>query len=201
MSSFIVNVTENVINVTVEASETSVITVIQQGPPGTPGVGSGGAGIPPGGTLRQVLKKYSSNDFDTFWEDIPVSTGSPNRTAIFNQTGELSALDFQVISHLNMPIQGISVEPNNQSGNWPFVKSVLNLEPSIDSPDESWTMFQNFINFDANSSNFGIGSNSNAFYFDSNNFWEKGGNGDIGTLDFISNYFEVGNVVDPVNFR
>lgn len=38
-----------------------------QGPPGPPGVGTGGAGIPPGGTTGQVLAKTSSTDYAVGW--------------------------------------------------------------------------------------------------------------------------------------
>lgn len=45
------------------------------GPQGTPGVGSGGAGIPAGGTTGQLLSKKSATDYDTQWA--AAAGGSP----------------------------------------------------------------------------------------------------------------------------
>lgn len=47
--------------------EVSIINAGPQGPAGVPGVGSGGMGIPNGGSINQILTKNSSTNQDVSW--------------------------------------------------------------------------------------------------------------------------------------
>lgn len=90
-------------------------------------------------------------------------------------------------------------QPNNQTGQ-SLHNYVLNLDPLQNSPDEKWTLVNNSINFDINNSGFNQGSNGNGCTVQNNNIANvnTGNNGD---MNFINNYFNLGNGTDAVSAR
>lgn len=74
------------------ATGLGVLVPVPSGPPGRQGPkGDTGAGVPPGGSTGQYLRKASSTDYDGEWSDLP----APPVTSVNGKTGavELDAED------------------------------------------------------------------------------------------------------------
>lgn len=76
----------------------------------------------------------------------------------------------------------------------------LNLDPLQNSPDEKWTLHSNFLNFDVNNSGFNQGTNGNGCTLISNSIANVN-TGDNGDMNFVNNYFNLGNGTDAVSAR
>jgi hypothetical protein len=63
--------------VVIEEGVVSIITVGEQGPPGPVGAqgnpGPAGQGMPPGGSVGELLRKVNNNDYGTAWDTIDES--------------------------------------------------------------------------------------------------------------------------------
>lgn len=170
-----------------------------QGPTGAPG--ADGVGIPAGGTTGQLLAKQTNNDFESEWIDPPISTGQAFRVAAFDPNGELTPLNFQDIDMTEPYRSGLTARPGGESGFKIMLDHVLNVAPSADSPDQAWTMHNNQLSYDIDGDGFSVGANGTGFRFISNNFNHNIGDGNLGSVEFMSNNFNIGNGTDPMSVR
>lgn len=168
------------------------------GPAGTPG--AVGVGVPSGGTTGQILAKTTNTDYDLAFIDPPVSTGTANRVSRFDSAGNLSAIEQWQVSDEGYVNAFSTVEPTDLAQSLNVYGFSLALEPTIDSPNETWNLWNNQINADPNNSGFQIGTNGQGFRFEINNFYHHGLS-DIGSLEFIQNTFDIGNGTDPINVK
>lgn len=90
--------------------------------------------------------------------------------------------------------------PDDNAGGINLHNFNLNLDPDQNSPDEKWTLHNNSINLDVNDSGFQIGTNGQATTVINNNI-NHTGTGDSGEINFITNYFNLGDSVNPIDVR
>jgi hypothetical protein len=95
--------------------------------------------------------------------------------------------------------ENITLEPDND-GYSSLNYRGISIEPLQDSPSQQYALVLNNINFDPNSSGFGLGTSGAAFSYISNNF-AHAGTGNLGSLSFTQNSFDIGNGTDPIEFN
>ena len=93
----------------------------------------------------------------------------------------------------------VNVETDN-GGGFNVNSQTLNIRPKLDSAGESYSLNSFFINLDVDSSGFKQGSSGNAVRFLDFNA-NHVGTGDIGEINFLKNYFNIGNGADPLDFN
>ena len=91
------------------------------------------------------------------------------------------------------------VEPDNGGFNSLNYKNI-NIEPLQDSPDEIYSLDGNYFNFDPTSTGFNLGTNGVALKFKSNSV-DHFGTGNLGSINFTENTFNIGNGTDPIEFK
>lgn len=92
-------------------------------------------------------------------------------------------------------------EPNGGSGNAGINTLQVNVKPLQASPNESVTVLSNYINLDADDSDFSFGTSGNAATIINNSVDHTSGQGDIGAVVFFNNYFNVGNGTDATTCK
>lgn len=92
-----------------------------------------------------------------------------------------------------------TVEPNDLGGQQ-FELLSLNIEPLQDSPNETWNIRQLQVQSDPTDTGFNIADTGTAIRLYNNSIAHLA-SGDIGEVNFFSNYFNIGNGTDPINAR
>jgi hypothetical protein len=95
--------------------------------------------------------------------------------------------------------QNLTPKPNNLSGT-SLNSSNINIEPLANSANESYSLHQSSINLDNNSSGFDFGTSGRAAGVLNNTIGHLG-TGNTGSIDFMSNYFNLGNGVDAIDVK
>lgn len=124
-------------------------------------------------------------------------TDTPNRVAKFDNNGDLTAVSQSTVNANGYYQHDLVVEPNNGSGGFDIVRNNATIQPVVNSPNEVWHLRQNQISFN---SAFSLGATSQAFRFDLNNFSHQT-TGDIGSIEFTQNNFQIGNGTDPIDIN
>lgn len=94
---------------------------------------------------------------------------------------------------------GLTYQPDNLGG-VNLHQMTWELDPTVNSPNDSFSLL--FLNaaLDPNSSGFQIGTNGNALTLFNLNFNHQG-TGDVGTLSFINTNSTLGNGTDPIDVK
>lgn len=130
----------------------------------------------------------------------PIPTGSSDTFAGFDGSGNLytvpgwgiNALDGAQLLHTYAPAGGSGGQALHTLG--------LNVEPSADSPDRSINQLSLNANLDTLSGGFTFGTNGNAVRLLNFNAAHTGA-GASGEINFINQYFNIGDGVNPVSVK
>jgi hypothetical protein len=127
-------------------------------------------------------------------------TVNNNQFIYSNSSGSITGAP-NVYSNTNSG--GILINPTIESDDNNYISInnfSLNIEPLQDSLDENYAIISNSVYFDNNDSGFNQGTNGVAARFIIN-YADHNGSGDIGSLNFIENNFNLGNGTDSINVR
>ena len=128
-------------------------------------------------------------------------TGNNNALAYFNGSGDLdSAADLSVDTTSGGIFANTTNEPNGNAGSFSINSTNMTLEPLQNSPAETWNVLNQYVNIDPTSTGFDIGTGGQAVRVNINNI-NHDGTSDIGSIEFISNSFELGNGTDPIDVK
>ncbi len=127
-------------------------------------------------------------------------TGSTDTFAGYDGSGNLNPIPGWAVSSLSGMQVGLQYAPAGGSGGVLAHNLALNVEPTANSPDRASNALYINMNFDTASSGFTYGTNGNAGRLLDLGFGHSG-TGDIGEINFIQNYFSVGNGTDPISVR
>lgn len=93
----------------------------------------------------------------------------------------------------------LGVQPNNDGGY--SVNSVyFSTDPLQNSPNQSYNIYNNFVDSDINDSGFSQGTNGLAFRF-TTNFMKHEAPGDLGSIEFTNNNASIGNGTDAITLQ
>jgi len=94
----------------------------------------------------------------------------------------------------------LAVEPNNLTGGYNLDSMYASLNPLQNSPDDTYTFRSTFLEIDNDLTGFQLGTNGKAVNLFGNTI-KHIGTGDVGTVNFISNYAELGNGTDAISSK
>lgn len=188
-----------------------------QGPQGPPGANGSGAVSSVNTYIGDVVLTASDvglgNVDDTSDLDKPISTAT--QTALdgkqdeifgtskfvgFDSIGVLGPIPQWNINSFGGADVNIAIEPDNLTG-WYNVQSIYaSLNPLQNSPNDTYTLRSSFLEIDNDLTGFQLGTNGNAVNLFGNTI-KHVGTGDVGALNFFSNYVEIGNGTDAIDSR
>lgn len=90
--------------------------------------------------------------------------------------------------------------PDNGSGGQSALTSGFSFRPLQNSPDESWTIFNNRVGLDPDSSGFTLGTAGNFANLYALGF-DHQGTSDVGALTYFNTYSNIGNGTDPITMN
>lgn len=126
-------------------------------------------------------------------------SGDPNQFATYNGSGNLiSNPSFQVDTTSGGMYTSLTEEPDGNAGNFPVNSVNVSLNPQQNSPSETWTVQNNQVTLDPDSTGFQIGTGGEAVMMDINSVVHNG-TSDIGSVNFERNSFSIGNGTDPID--
>ncbi len=125
-------------------------------------------------------------------------TGSANTFAGYDGSGVQYSLPGWSLNGLDGAQVGQTYAPAGGSGGSSLHTFQLNVEPTANSPDRQITLMAMNVDLDTASSGFTFGTNGNAARIFSLQFAHTG-TGDSGEINFINNYFNLGNGTDPIS--
>jgi len=147
-----------------------------------------------------LLSKIDNADYNTQWVDPPVSTGTADKVAKFDGSGNLSSFTEMTRNSFG-GIDFFAVEaPNALSQDDKFFNKSVNVEPLANSPNQSTTLNFNYISLDSSNSGFSIGTAGRAATLNSNSFNHQG-QSDCGEIVFSENNFGIGNGTDAFTLK
>lgn len=127
-----------------------------------------------------------------------LSGGLNNAIASFNSTGELIGTPGTTVDTTSGGItQSLTENPNNTFGGQVNGLAV-NFIPLQNSPNETWSLYNQQIFLDPTSTGFTFGTAGNAINYQGVSITHAG-TSDVGALTFYNNTFTLGNGVDPIN--
>lgn len=94
----------------------------------------------------------------------------------------------------------IAIEPNNLTGGYNIQSVYASLNPLQNSPDDTYTLRSSFLEIDNNLTGFQLGTSGNAVNLFGNTI-KHVGTGDVGAVNFFSNYVEIGNGTDAIDSK
>lgn len=123
-----------------------------------------------------------------------------NVLAYSSPTGKLDNLNQYVIDAVTKGLSvGLTENPND--GNGVTLNSLgVDFVPLQDSANEQWNANNRFYNIDPTSTGFRFGTGGTAINHETVTFNAQG-TGDLGTLNFCSNNFSIGNGTDPFEWK
>jgi len=160
--------------------------------------GTDGGGVPAGGTAAQLLAKIDGTDFNTEWVDPSIVTGNANTVARFDGSGVLASFDELQKNSFGGLNYFSTQTPSGLSQTDQILNNAINIEPSVNSPNQTVALFQNNINIDTANTGFSIGTNGRSVSI-MNSFINHQGTSDLGNVSFFDNNFTLGNGTDPIS--
>lgn len=127
-----------------------------------------------------------------------ISGGSPLIFAGYDALGVLTSFSNHGINSDNGLFSSNEINPANAVGNFNLHTKSLNINPTVNSPNDTWNLHQNTISFDVDDDGFSFGTAGNAARFYANNFSHVN-KSDIGTIAFFDNNFNIGNGTDAID--
>lgn len=94
----------------------------------------------------------------------------------------------------------LTQEPNNLSGGFSVHAFNTNLDPIANSPNESWTLFNQQIGIDTQNDGFSLGTTGQAARFYGMSFTHQG-ESDIGALEYLNLNSNIGNGTDAIDIN
>ena len=143
---------------------------------------------------------YPSQKAVKAYIDAAVPAGTPFKAARFSSAGLLDQVGQISIDDNGYVSVSYQAAPNGLSGNFNTNGTNLVVQPLQNSPDESWNLSNNYLQFDTASNGFSLGDNGVALRFVINGFSHQG-TGDLGGIEFIQNNFQIGNGTDPIDIK
>lgn len=143
---------------------------------------------------------YPSQKAVKAYIDAAVPNGTPYKAARFSSAGLLDQVAQISIDDSGFVSASYQAAPNANAGSFSINNVNLILQPLQGSPDESWNLNNNYLQFDTASDGFSLGTNGVAVRFEINGFSHQG-TGDLGGLEFIQNNFQIGNGTDPIDIK
>jgi len=125
-------------------------------------------------------------------------TGSFNSVAGFDSSGDIFTIpNWGFDPVFGGETRGLTLEPNNNGyKNINFMS--YDIEPLQSSPGESYSIDSAEINLDPNSSGFNFGTSGNAITASSIQI-NHTGTSDVGWINFLANYFNIGNGTSAID--
>lgn len=150
------------------------------------------------GNNGKVLQTDGSN---ANWATVTSApTGTANTVAYYNSLGNLDDwTELQRSTTTGGLGLFVTEQPNNGGGDSVNVWNVQ-FDPQANSPNESWLVHNNYIQFDINSSGFTQGTNGQACTL-YNGGYSHQGTGNLGTLSYLSFNANLGNGTDPITLK
>jgi len=139
----------------------------------------------------------SKTDYDKFDDasDL-VLFGVGNRLAIFD-AGELSSSSTISNNSFNDLDKSLILEPDN-GGGASLSSNSYSIEPLQNSPDNNYSLVNNFVDIDPDDSGYTIGTNGNLIRVVTNQITHEG-TSNIGEINFTNNNLILGNGTDPID--
>lgn len=125
-------------------------------------------------------------------------TGSADTFAGYDGSGVQYSLPGWALNGLDGAQVGQTYAPAGGAGGSSLHTFGLNVEPTANSPDRQITLMAMNVDLDTASSGFTFGTNGNAARIFSLQFAHVG-TGNSGEINFINNYFNLGNGTDPID--
>lgn len=126
--------------------------------------------------------------------------GGPNFFTGLDSNGDLNVIPSWQLGDLGGGNVTISVLPDDDSGGFNIHNLNVAFSPLQDSDDVTYNAYNTYVQFDVNNGGFSQGMNTNAMTMFSNTM-RNIGKGDIGAMNFVSSYFELGNGTDPITSK
>lgn len=150
------------------------------------------------GNAGKVLQTDGSN---ASWQTpTSVPTGASDTFSGFDGSGNLYSIPGWGINAFSGAQTLQTYQPAGGSGGIALHTFALNVDPTANSPDRQVNVFQINTNLDVLSSGFTFGTSGNAVRLLSLDAAHIG-TGDSGEINFINQYFNIGNGTDPVSVK
>jgi len=128
-------------------------------------------------------------------------SGAIRKLAGYNNSSELYPIPaLNIDTNSGALNQTALISPDNLGGGFGISSVNVNIDPLQDSPDDGYNVLNVQLNFDINSSGFDQGTSGQAANLLSL-YADHQGTGDIGQVQMINNYVNLGNGTDPITVR
>lgn len=127
--------------------------------------------------------------------------GSNNRVTYKDDSGVVKSLESYFIDTDTGSLKAnLAYEPDDDNTSFSIDNMNIGLNPLQDSPNDTYNIRNNYVDFDSAETGFSLGINGTAIRFN-NSFLFHEGTGNLGYIEFLQGNFQVGNGTDPINFR
>ncbi len=149
----------------------------------------------PAGNIAATDVQGAINELDT--EKQAVIAGNNDRLIVKNNSGVVECKEeFQITASSGLRLD-VDIDVDNFGGGDSLHNNLTEFRPSVNSPNDSWNVHFDQVNIDPDSDGFSFGTNGNAVFVNAANI-QHVGTSNTGSLNFTSNYINIGNGTDPV---
>lgn len=162
--------------------------------------GAGSVEIRMADDVTPVFSVNTSTPSVTITGTLNLSAGSNNTFAGFDNSGHLESVPGFSIDTTSGGMNQVNIENPNNNGGAQVNGTNTSFIPLQNSPNETWSIHNEQVFLDPTSTGFSFGTSGACINFQGNSVTHSG-TGNVGSLNFTTNNFNLGNGTDPIDIR